>query len=362
LFTGCDRVSRLQFIEVDTMGKLEQAQQDQDEKSRDEQKMLGRRARSDRSASCLVDMPVYARIVDSEAPSGSMEGPTFEKNGQAKATAPVLTRVVSHSDHHRKEQSHILSRVEFLVALVKVAINRFVRTREIPDVSRALDELIGVVIQSKLAPNIILDPDIFRRGYCYSEAVCTVLKKNKPTLHDAFSWLLALAKELELRDHRHSTQSLHCLNVAGVQTIGLATWMCGLQTLEIIGEDLSTRDALRCFSWSRMVVVDYKSQIGDVKDSMLPLESFMEAICRMAALKALPTESDLATIPEARGAGEWLGHLRDRDPQEFHRFLRERAVAWGEIPSTPFHVRVQQTIDIWQAALKRGTGMWLVRE
>ena len=53
-----------------------------------------------------------------------------------------------------------------------------------------------------------------------------------------------------------------------LQVISLETWMSGLAALELIGDDLSSRDALRCFGWSRMAVTDYMSQQGNWKDSV----------------------------------------------------------------------------------------------
>ena len=57
--------------------------------------------------------------------------------------------------------------------------------------------------------------------------------------------------------------------------------------------DLSERDALRCFSWSRMAVEDYQSHKGHHKNTVLPFEGFLEALCRVAAQKALATDEEV---------------------------------------------------------------------
>ena len=67
------------------------------------------------------------------AAASSAPSPT---RSQRNAAIASLKRMPSMKDHHRKERSHMLSRVEFLVALVKIAVNRFVLTKEMDDVSQ----------------------------------------------------------------------------------------------------------------------------------------------------------------------------------------------------------------------------------
>jgi len=272
------------------------------------------------------------------AAASSAPSPT---RSQRNAAIASLKRMPSMKDHHRKERSHMLSRVEFLVALVKIAVNRFVLTKEMDDVSQAVDRLLGVVITSRLSAEVVLEPDAFRRGYAYSEPVCAALRRNEPLLRHAFGFLLAHGK-------KEGTQLPGLYGHPPV--ISLETWMSGLAALELIGDDLSSRDALRCFGWSRMAVTDYMSQQGNWKDSVLPFEGFMEACCRMAALKALPSTVQIQKSG-ADNAGEHLAKLRDGDGPAYSAFLCAQRHAWGtEVPSE-FEVCVERTLSIWQVAL-----------
>ena len=70
-----------------------------------------------------------------------------------------------------------------------------------------------------------------------------------------------------------------------------------------LGGELGERKAAQCFSWSRMLVVDEHSIGGRAKQLRLTFEDFLEAICRVASHKALPTNEEMAKV-EHSDAGE----------------------------------------------------------
>ncbi|KOO21957.1 hypothetical protein Ctob_000723 [Chrysochromulina tobinii] len=83
-----------------------------------------------------------------------------------------------------------LSRPEFLIVLVRISISMFVLTHEIPDVSDAVSQLLGVCVQSRLGALVTADPDAFRRLYCYCEPTCKVLKRNEGALQRIFACIV----------------------------------------------------------------------------------------------------------------------------------------------------------------------------
>ena len=97
---------------------------------------------------------------------------------------------------------------------------------------------------------------------------------------------------------------------------------------------MSERDATRCFSWSRMCVADVSTELGRARDVGLPFEGFLEALVRVACLKALPTDDEVAASGFAN-ACEYLEHLKTNEPDAYNSLLDERSAEWGDTPDQP---------------------------
>ena len=179
------------------------------------------------------------------------------------------------------DQKKAFSRTEFLVALVHIAINKYVLSGRMSDVSDAISKLFTVDIQPRIGVSIPV-PDFFRYRHAYTEDVDKVLRKNYESLTALFSALCDGAK-----------------GAAGL--LSLSVWLAFLRNAYLLGEDISERDGMLCFLWSRMVVIDDKTIKGHMKWQNLAFEGFMEALCRVARLKALPTEEEIlhADCPDA---------------------------------------------------------------
>lgn len=65
--------------------------------------------------------------------------------------------------------------------------------------------------------------------------------------------------------------------------LSLREWLSFLRVVALIGDDVTERDATLSFVWSRMAVVNSWSASGHRKDSELPFEGFL-VIYRMRAL------------------------------------------------------------------------------
>ena len=123
-----------------------------------------------------------------------------------------------------------------------------------------------------------------------------------------------------------------------------------LKALELIREDVSVRDAKLCFSLSRMAVIDGRTAKGKLKETNLPFEGFMEALCRLSVVKALPTDEELARL-QCPDAGVFMQRLLssdfdDQTMDEFdpNVFFAERGADWGETPRQPMHRCLSHTI------------------
>ena len=81
-----------------------------------------------------------------------------------------------------------------------------------------------------------------------------------------------------------------------------------------------------------MLVIDTnKDNKSKVKRTHLGFEDFLEALCRLAALKALPTDEEIAESGYGN-AGTHLINMAAVAPEAYERLLQERAVEWGQPP------------------------------
>ena len=93
--------------------------------------------------------------------------------------------------------------------------------------------------------------------------------------------------------------------------------------------DLNERDAQLCFVWSRMRTIDEQHDKSRIKMTHLSFEDFLEALCRLARLKAYPTDVEIekAGVPDAPS---YLAALAAEDMAAYDLFMRDRSAPWGQ--------------------------------
>jgi hypothetical protein len=57
-------------------------------------------------------------------------------------------------------------------------------------------------------------------------------------------------------------------------------------------------------------------------------DSFLEALCRMSQLKALPTDDEIAAATAA-DAPSYMHHLAEEHPAAYHTMLVQESAPWG---------------------------------
>ena len=211
----------------------------------------------------------------------------------------------------------VLSRVEFMVALVNIAIMRYVLTKEMGDVSEALHKLLAEDIGPRLSPAILPDPNVFRTEVCYQPDVDAVLKQQETSLRSIFTAVCVIGGRGEKERHMHTDE-----------------WKLMLRWSEMLSADCSERDATMCFAWSRMCVVDETTERGRFRESHLPFEGFCEAMVRLSTLKALPTDQEIEEL-ECDDAGEFFAKLQAEDEERYDDMLSQRGREWGSTPIQP---------------------------
>ena len=95
-----------------------------------------------------------------------------------------------------------------------------------------------------------------------------------------------------------------------------------------------------------MLVINSQEPKARIKMTHLSFEDFLEALCRLAVLKALPTTKE---VEEAGcNAGTFLLRMQADEPADYDEFLAARAIAWGHLPDphSEFYVPLDRRIDM----------------
>lgn len=296
------------FIAVDTKASMVAAAQ----KKEAEEVLAGRKPRTI-SPSVSNSSPSPTGHSSSPSPDGLHGRNSPETDG-----SPVQVVAVQSTQVVADDKKKALSRVEFLACIVHLAVNKYVMPKKIPDVSEALRRLLSD-IETKLDEATFRRPNPFRRDHCYVEDVTAVL------------W----AYGNSLRNIYHGISST--LTKSSTLERGLLSmdeWRAFMRGLGLISVDISERDVNLSFTWSRMCVVDVNSDKGRIRESCLAFLDFLEALTRIAVMKALPNDEEI----EAAGcsdAFDFLSKLKATDEEKYKVFLRERRTAWGDEPAQP---------------------------
>ena len=124
----------------------------------------------------------------------------------------------------------------------------------------------------------------------------------------------------------------------------------GINALGLMGGDVTERDVTLCFSWSRMLLAESQGPGGSKKENCLPFEGFLEALCRIAILKALPTDDEIASAGCA-DAGAYVARLMHSNAAGYKSLL-ERKASWGSRPSQPAERCLAHLIAIMSWSVK----------
>lgn len=236
------------------------------------------------------------------------------------------------ADRHNRARA--LNRQEFLQVLVRVAVARYVLTHKTADVSDALQRLFNEDLDPRLERACHQDSNAFREAYCYTEAVDTVLRRHERSLRNLYNRYASA-----VGGHMDGLGSL-----ASSKLVSYAEWLRMVHDLNLHDAEFTRREATFCFVWSRMRVVDEASDASRRRMVHLSFEDFLEAIVRMATMKALPFDDEIAEAGCA-DAGQLLLELQ-RHPDTYEAFMRDHAQAWDEAPRQPIDRCVDHLLSL----------------
>jgi hypothetical protein len=165
----------------------------------------------------------------------------------------------------------------------------------------------------------MFDSLVGRLRFLYSKEVDEAFVPRLPSLRAIFDGLVA----------KSSAGAICRRN----RQLCLADWLTFCKLVGVTGQGgASDRDAALCFVWSRMSVTDDRTEMGHLREETLPFEGFLEALARLSALKAFPTDEELKESRSA-SAASYLADLREQ------RLACERTLNESVLPSVlPHHL------------------------
>lgn len=134
---------------------------------------------------------------------------------------------LGHKSGPDLDEKKALKRVEFITALVQVAINKFIKPGKTSSAPEALHMLCIDCIEPRINWDLLPDPNLFRRS-CYVEAVSDILEKYEDNLR---------VLHIDLCEVEFG---------AYAKRLGGKTWIRFLRSIDFLGDDLSDRD---CNLW-----------------------------------------------------------------------------------------------------------------
>ena len=222
-----------------------------------------------------------------------------------------------------------LSRVEWLAALVHIAILKYIKTEKETDVSEAMERLLAVDITARLTP-ACTEANVFRREVLYTKEVTDELIHQRESLWNIFEGVAG------------STGGKNNVNSL---LVDLNEWRTSIRALHLIDKDITERDVTLCFAWSRFYVPEKKSLKAMIRIRSLDFLGWLEALVRLAMLKALPTEEEI-DLTFCKNAGEWLDEKFGMP--EYKEVMDTRATPWGQVPAyQPAHISVRQMVQLF---------------
>ena len=254
----------------------------------------------------------------------AMPSPPRALGGVRGSAADVVVE-----DTHRRA----LNRMEWLQCLVRLAIMRYVIPGTIPDVSSALEALFASDIETALRGAALQDSNAFRLEACYTEATDAALLARAASVRALFNVYARI-------DGADVTRR------GLAKLLSSAEWMQLLRDLDWIDDEFTLREASLAFAWARMRVVDEHAPASRQKLDNLCFEDFLDAFVRVATMKALPADDELAD--DAGGladAGAFLLALR-HTPEQHKQWVLQRARSFDKPLGQPIERAVTHLLSL----------------
>lgn len=236
-------------------------------------------------ANAFYDMCADCRIINEKIP------------GCGKKDLAILFTAANVEENRLAEDSKAnddkaLVRFEFIEMMLRIAIARFVSTGTTADIGHALHLLIQTLVLENADPLAVTDPDDYRRERLYTPEVNAVMEHNLRLLTALFKKYCVTKRDMPRKT-----------------LMSLSEWEAFLNDCELFSADFTRREAILCFKWSKMRVIDELKR--QTEHQCMQLCDFLEALGRVAEVSGMPTKRDLQRS-KATNAYEYFKAARRR--------------------------------------------------
>jgi hypothetical protein len=166
------------------------------------------------------------------------------------------------SDMNKENDDRALMGFEFLEIIVRVAVAKYIKSKEVDDVSEAVEVLCKQCIIPNLCPEAVIVPNEFRTNKLYFEEIAEVFEDHEPFLRAVYSFYAFLH---------------------GAKLMQMEGWIAMCEACGLLGDadsktGVSKREAKLIYAWSQMQVSDEIKK--RTKMISLTFVDFLEAIAR----------------------------------------------------------------------------------
>ena len=316
------------------------------------------------------------KVVGGPGPKGEVDDSAegFADDVEAASRA-ALEAMNDKSTAFAAKADRQLSRGEFVAALVKLSIERFVYSKQNPknplkDVSDALDKLFVEYIEASLGkplpgcsmPRIPM-PNSFRESVCYTRTMSDTLKPLASSLRIIFAGLAHISFEksrtsppklpVPKKSKKATRVDEHEQTISWVVVSGLVSFADWCNFVSALGlKGIAQREYVLSFVYSVMCVIDASTEEGGIKERSLPFEGFLEAIIRLATTLPIPNDQQLADAGFVH-AGPYLSQLAELNEIRFAALTKEQACEWGDTPNEALSGSMPRRIEHFVDMIKR---------
>ena len=225
-----------------------------------------------------------------------------------------------------------LMRFEFLEAIMRIAVAKFIETKKTDSLLAAVKRLLSDYFATNKGEGscnaLIDDPTEFRREHVYTQETDKVLRKEVPMLNQMFHGYCRSASKGML----------------------LQEWLAMLKDMDFFNYDFTSREAKLAYVWSKSRVIDEVK--GRESIHRMNLFDFMEGLLRIAQLKPLPAPEDITKLflsKEIKEENLWSWMNVARNPKKAKKALSKvarRSSDWGARQTRSHAAKMQVLLNL----------------